>query len=244
MARLAHRTEIRRHLGRQRRTHQERRAPLSRDAAQGSPRRRHRVGDVRRDQPPAQARQADLGHPRRARARRHRRDRRAGDRRPAGARHPRGGRQGRLAPRSPGSHPHGQRVLARPHPGHRRARHRRRAGRRQDRGHRRLPGRRRGRQHHDARARRLGHDGRRDRGGAEGRRVRDLHRRRRRLHRRSERGQQRAQDRSHQLRGDARARVAGRQGAADPVGRIRHEVRRADPRPIELQRQRRDMGRA
>ena len=36
-----------------------------------------------------------------------------------------------------------------------------------------------------------------------------------------------AQDRPHQLRGDARAGVAGRQGAADPLGRVRHEVRRA-----------------
>ena len=43
-----------------------------------------------------------------------------------------------------------------------------------------------------------------------------------------------AQDRAHQLRGDARAGVARREGAADPLGRVRHEVRRADPRALEL----------
>ena len=86
----------------------------------------------------------------------------------------------------------------------------------QDRRRRRLPGHRRGRQHHHARPRRLGHHGRRHRRGAQGRRLRDLHRRRRRLHHRPEHLPERAQDRAHQLRGDARAGVARRQGAADP----------------------------
>ena len=54
--------------------------------------------------------------------------------------------------------------------------------RRQDRHRRRLPGRRRGLQHHHARPRRQRHDGRRPGRRAPGRRVRDLHRRRRRLH--------------------------------------------------------------
>jgi len=38
--------------------------------------------------------------------------------------------------------------------------------------------------------------------------------------------------------------VVGRQSSADPVGRVRDEVRRSDSRPIEFQRQRRDVGRA
>ena len=183
--------------------------------------------------------------PRRARAGRHRVDRRAGQRRPAWRSPSR-----RRAARRVSLLGHQVRILT--DSAFARARIQdidaraieRRAGQRQDRRHRRLSGRRQGRQHHDAGPRRLRHVGRGDRGGAEGRRLRDLHRRRRRLHGGSERRQQRAQDRSHQLRGDAGAGVAGREGAADPFGRIRHEVRRADSRPFELQRQRRDVGRA
>jgi aspartate kinase len=52
---------------------------------------------------------------------------------------------------------------------------------------------------------------------------------------RSERRVDGAQGRPHQLRGDARARVPGREGPADPVGRVWNEVRRAHPRPLELQ---------
>ena len=117
-----------------------------------------------------------------------------------------------------------------------------RARRRRDRGDRRVPGRRREGQHHHARPRRLGHHRRRDRGRAQRRRLRDLHRRRRRLHDRSQRRADGAQDRSHQLRGDARARVARREGPADPLGRARHEVRRDDPRPLELFGCRREPG--
>ncbi len=56
------------------------------------------------------------------------------------------------------------------------------ARRRQHRHRRRLPGDRRGLQHHHARPRRQRHDGRRPGRRAAGRRLRDLHRRRRRLH--------------------------------------------------------------
>ena len=59
---------------------------------------------------------------------------------------------------------------------------RRALGRRQDRHRRRLPGDRRGLQHHHARPRRQRYDGRGAGGRAGGRRLRNLHRRRRRLH--------------------------------------------------------------
>jgi aspartate kinase len=49
---------------------------------------------------------------------------------------------------------------------------------------------------------------------------------------RSERVPVGEEDRQDQLRGDARARVARREGPADPLGRARHEVRRADPRSL------------
>jgi hypothetical protein len=106
---------------------------------------------------------------------------------------------------------------------------------------RRLPGHRARRQHHDARARRLGHLGGRAGRGAEGRRLRDLDRRRRGLHHRPARRAARAQDPADHLRGDARAGQPRRQGAADPQRRVRHEVRRAGARALEPQRQRRDV---
>ena len=55
-----------------------------------------------------------------------------------------------------------------------------------------------------------------------------------------------AEDRPHLVRGDARARVARRQGAADPQRRDRHEVRRPGARPKLVQRHagdHRDQGR-
>ena len=103
-----------------------------------------------------------------------------------------------------------------------------RAQGRQDRRRRRLPGRRRGRQHHDARAAaaptpRRSRSRRRSRptcarstptSTASTRPIRTSCRTARKID-------------AHQLRGDARAGVARRQGAADPLGRVRHEVRRA-----------------
>ena len=92
------------------------------------------------------------------------------------------------------------------------------------------------RQHHDARARRLGHERGRRGGGHRRRRVRDLHRRRRRLHDRPERLPVGPQDRPHLVRRDARARVARREGAPDPERGDRDEVRRARPRAKLVQR--------
>ena len=53
------RPEVRRHLGRRHRAHQERRPALPRGAEGGARRRGGGLRDVRRDQPPAQARRAD-----------------------------------------------------------------------------------------------------------------------------------------------------------------------------------------
>ena len=71
--------------------------------------------------------------------------------------------------------------------------------------------------------------GRGRRGDRRGR-VRDLHRRRRRLHDRPEHLPDGAQDRAHHLRRDARARVARREGAADPQRGDCDEVRRSGAR--------------
>ena len=196
----------------------------------GPRRRGHRLGDVGRDQPPARARQAGQRRP----AAEYEREldviaatgeqvsvglvslaiQKAG-----GAAQSFLGSQVRIITDSAFTRARIQSIDGQKHP--------RRAQQGRDRRHRRLPGHRRRRQHHDARSRRLGHHRRRDRRGAQGRRLRDLHRRRRRLHDRSQHRPERAQDRAHQLRGDARAGVARRQGPADPLGRVRHEVRRA-----------------
>ena len=114
------------------------------------------------------------------------------------------------------------------------------APRRSDRGRRRpvrrgLPGHRRGRQHHDARPRRLGHLGGRARRGAQGRRLRDLHRRRRRLHHRPAHRARGAPPQTDHLRGDARAGEPRREGAADPLGRVRRQVQGAAARALVLQ---------
>ena len=167
----------------------ERRAALPRHPAPGPPGGRDRLGDVGRDQPPARPGQADLPtDARRARAGRHRLDRRAGDasgcwRSPSRPRAASAvsllGHQVRILTDSAFARARIKDIDAR-------ADHAA-LDERQDRRRRRVPGRRRGGQHHDARPRRLRHLGGRDRGGAQGRRLRDLHRRRRRLHRRPER---------------------------------------------------------
>ena len=63
------------------------------------------------------------------------------------------------------------------------------------------------------------------------RRLRDLHRRRRRLHDRPADRPRGPQDRPHQLRRDARAGQPRRRRDALAVDRVRQEVRRADARP-------------
>ena len=83
----------------------------------------------------------------------------------------------------------------------------------QGRDRRRLPGRLDDARRDDARARRLGHDRRRARGRARRRRLRDLHGRRGRLHGRPAHRPGGAQARRGLVRGDARARGRGREGA-------------------------------
>ncbi len=78
--------------------------------------------------------------------------------------------------------------------------------------------------------RRLRHDGGGTRRRAGGRRLRDLHRRRRRLYDRSAGRSRGPQDRPDQLRRDARAGQPGRRGDALALDRVCQEVRRADPR--------------
>ncbi len=51
-----------------------------------------------------------------------------------------------------------------------------------------------------------------------------------------------AQARAHLLRRDARAREPRRQGAADPLGRVRQALRGAGPRPLQFQRRPRAPG--
>ena len=125
-----------------------------------------------------------------------------------------------------GAHP---RRAGRPHPGRPRGRQRRAGGG--------LPGRldllaRR----HDARARRLRHDGGGARGGARRRSVRDLHGRRRRLLRGPADRPGRAQAAGAVLRGDARDVGLRREGPPVALGRVRAQLRRADPRAAELRR--------
>ena len=84
--------------------------------------------------------------------------------------------------RRPDPHDDRRRLLEGPDQEHRRRVHPPRAGRGPRGDCRRLPGDRRVRKHHDARPGRLGYQCRGLGGGAEGRRVRDLHRRGRRVH--------------------------------------------------------------
>ena len=148
---------------------------------------------------------ADHRPPQRARAGRGRRHRRAGVHRPRRARDPGAegqghsflGHQCRIVTDSTFSKARIKSIDARANL--------RGAEEEAHRGGRRLPGRRRRGQHHHARPRRLRHHRRRDRRGAQGRRLRDLHRRRRRLHHRPEHVPGGAQAGPDQLRGDARA---------------------------------------
>ncbi len=119
------------------------------------------------------------------------------------------------------------------------------ARRGQRRHRRRLPGRQPGHQgHHHPRSRRVGHDRRGARRRARRRRLRDLHRRRRGLHRRPPHRAVRPQARLPLLRGGARADRARRRRPAGPVGRVRPQPRRADPRPLVVQLHARHVGRA
>ena len=201
-----HRPEVRRHVGCGPRRDQARRASRLRDRPGGEPGLRRRLGDGRHDRPARRPRTAGVEQPGSARAR-HAADRRRahlgrarldGDQRPRPQRrlvHRLAGRdRDRHEPRQ-GAH---RRDAARP-----RARGARR-GPDRDRG--RLPGRldRQGRDH--ARPRRLRHDRRRARGRARRRRLRDLHRRRRRVHGRPAHLPERAQAVVRLVRGDARAR--------------------------------------
>ena len=181
------------------------------------------VGDVGRDEPPARAGEGAGAQSGSARARRGRGDRRAGDDRLLAIALRESGCR-RAATPAPGAHPDRQRAHEGAHHRDRRASASAQTSPRDDPRRRRIPGRRRGRQHHDARARRLRHVGCRSGRRAEGRRVPDLHRRRRRLHDRPAHRARGAKARPHRVRRDARAREPRRQGAADPFGRVRREV--------------------
>ena len=95
------------------------------------------------------------------------------------------GSQSRQLDRRPDRHSHRQHAHQGPHPFDFDRAHAAVARRRQHRHRRRLSGHRREFQHHDARPRRQRYDGRGPGRRAAGRRLRDLHRRRRRLHDRS-----------------------------------------------------------
>ncbi len=114
--------------------------------------------------------------------------------------------------------------------------------RRPERGHDRagggLPGSGRARQHHHARARRLGHLGSGAGGGAARRRVPDLHRRGWGLHDRPAHRARSATPAHDHLRRDARAGEPWLQGAADPVRRVRRQVPRAPARALQPERRR------
>ena len=69
--------------------------------------------------------------------------------------------------------------------------------------------------------------------------LRHLHRRRRRLHHRPARGSEGAPARQDRVRGHAGTGVAGRQGAAGPLGGTRHGAQHADFRPLQFRQARR-----
>ncbi len=79
-------------------------------------------------------------------------------------------------------------------------------------------------QHHHPGPGRVGHERGGGGGGPQGGRLRDLHRRGRGVHHRPERLRPGPQARPHLLRRDARTGQRGRQGPADPLGRVRQEV--------------------
>ncbi len=115
-----------------------------------------------------------------------------------------------------------------------------RPGRGSHRAGRRIPGRQPGHQgHHHPRPRRLGHHRRRAGRRAERRRLRDLHRRGRRLHRRPADRAGRREAGHHHLRGDARDGRGRRQGADAALRRVRPPVRRPGARQEFVQRQQR-----
>ena len=74
------------------------------------------------------------------------------------------------------------------------------------------------------------------------RRLRDLHRRRRRLHRQPQPRRQGAQDRAHLLRRDARDGRRRRPGPGRARRRVRAQVRHPHPRALELHRLRGHLG--
>ena len=227
----AHRgAEIRRDLGRRHRPHPGCRGPDRPRARAGPGRGRRRLGHGRdHGRPPRQG----LGHharPRAARARHAPHGRRAHRDVPPRDRRQRPRLPGRLVHRLPGRDHH--RYAARQGP-HRRDPPHADQGvprRRQRRDPGRVPGPVDRVRHHDARARGLGHDRGRDGGRPRGGRVRDLHRRRRRLHRRPPDPSRGPQDRPDLLRGDARARRRRREGPPAAVRGVRSTPRRPDPR--------------
>ena len=227
------RPEIRRHLGGLGGAHPQRRAPR-RQVEGGGPRPGGgALGDGRRDRPPDRSGEADPGAARSARARRGRRHRRAGHHRLAGDGADGPWREGEKLHRLAGE----DRLRLGPQQGqdrlHRPAKNSRRSSCRLRGGGGRLPGGRRARQPHHARARRLRHLGGRARRGAQGRRVPYLHRRRRRLHDRPAPGARGAPPAPRHLRGNDRDGGRRLQGAADPRSGVRRQVQSSHARALQ-----------
>ena len=213
-----HRSEVRRHLDRLGRPHQECRTPPRKVAEGGSSAGRRGFRDERRNQPAARTRQGSAGEPRSARTRRRCLDRRTGHDRPAGDGADGPGPQGQELHRSAGARADRQCIHESADPRDRREEHPARPRARHDRRRRRVPGRRRARQPHDAGPRRLRYLGSRAGRRTEGGRVPDLHRCRRRLHDRPAHRSRGAAAREGHLRGNARDGQPRLQGAADPLG--------------------------
>ena len=163
-------------------------------------------------------------------------DRRAGDRGADGDGHPFAGPQGHQHDRRADRHHHRQHSHQGPHPLHLDRADSQGVGRGEHRHRGRLPGDRRGGQHHHARPRRQRHHGRGLGGGAGGRRLRNLHRRGRRLHDRSPRRSRGPAGQADQLRRNARTGQRRGWRDAQPLDRVRQEVPRAGARAEQFQR--------
>ena len=202
----------------------------------------HRVCHGRGDQQAGCPGQRNVRVSQRAGVRRPRRLRGAGLHRPAVDVPAVDGLQGQKLPRPPDSDSDRQRLFQGAHRKDRGQEDPRGPEKRDHRRRRRLPGHGPGREHHHPGPRRLRYLGGCGCGSAQGRRLRDLHRRRRGLHHRPAHRPRGLQDGEDLLRRDAGDGLPRLQGAADPLGGVRQEIRRGGPCPFKFQRQSRDPG--